>query len=196
MDKHRRKGYWGYRLISAKMMLDESNKHEEIATEKFNLRLKGFHVFCVIIFSAFLLDGFLPYSTTETKIDGTRPLQYEEKMILLRGKEQLIRLPSLIQINTPHGAFITSEFKGYEYSGQEIYLKKTPIFKIIQRLEYEGGYTVDRYFNYFGRFIFWPLLSLFLSLSFLLIRSLYGNNTISVLTMLNLVPFFIVLYMT
>jgi hypothetical protein len=185
-----------YRLLSAYMMLEKSNKIEQEATNKFNLKLKGFHIFCTIIFAAFLIDGYLPYLKFNTKIVSVHSIHHESKQIITKTGVSNIKLPTLIEIVTKHGAFITSDIKGAEHTGEKVIVCKTPLFSVIQNLEYESGFTAQRYFNYYGRLIFWPILSLLFSLSFLLIKRFYGSNTISVLVLLNIVPFFVVLYMT
>ncbi len=196
MGRDKKSGFKGYRLISAGMRLEESNKRDEQETELFNKRLKGFHLFCVIIYSTFLIDGLLPTLEKKTKIIGARVLQTEEKIISGSNGNAFLRLPSLVEINTLAGGFITSEFSGFEKSGASVKLMLTPLFKLKLGLKYSSGHSLTRYFNFYGNLLFWPILSILLSLMYLFIKRFYGSNTLSVLAILNVVPFFIIVYIT
>lgn len=187
-----------YKLISAYITLNERQQADEEENRIFSKRLKGFHIFCAIIFGSFLLDGVLPYKLTPTKVEGVRVLNTEQQTIVTHtGATKTIAVPGLVQVGTRHGSFITSDYSGLEHSMLQANIKHTRIFSVTQGLELtRAGRSITRYFNLYGAFIFWPLLSLILSLMCLFIRRCHGSTTISVISLLNLIPFFVVAYMT
>jgi hypothetical protein len=186
----------GYKLISAYIRLKQQEDHNAIEDIKFTTKLKGFHIFCSIIFLVFILDGFLPYRRTDTIIESYGALATKEviKQQKTTGNEFV---PEIIQIKTPYGKFITYDYCGFEKAGAKIALLRTPLFYIKKKIEFtKEGAMLTRWKDFHSTFIFWPILSLLLSLTCLLSRKFYGNPTLSVIVLLNIIPFFTVVYAT
>lgn len=186
----------GYRLISTYLKLQQMEAIDRVYNEAFNRRLKGFHIFCVILFSAFLLDGLLPSREYTSQLIGTKVVDRTEQKIMIDGAAKIIPVPSTIELFTPEGSFTTHDIGGYEVAGAEILIRKSFMFRTKQSVCFKESNTYAyHYINFHGNFIFWPLFSLIISLVFIFIKRFYGSNTLSVIALLNLVPFFATLYM-
>lgn len=200
MPRESRNTFKGYRLISTYLKLQQQEEADHLYDEKFNRRLKGFHVFCVILFSAFLLDGFLPLRAYPSKVLGVKIISRDQREIAPennKARAVTIIIPQKIEITTTEGSFTTRDIKGYEEPGADISVQKTFLFRARERIFFvESGTYAYHYINFHGNFILWPLISLGISLTFIFTRKFYGSNTLSVIALLNLVPFFAALYMS
>lgn len=186
----------GYKLISAYIRLKQQEDHNAVEDIKFSTKLKGFHIFCSIIFAVFILDGFLPYKSTSTVIESYGALETKK----LPGKNNQLTdkfVAEIIQIKTPYGKFITYDYSGFEKSGAKINLMRTPLFLLKKKIEFQKeGAILTKWKDFHSTFIFWPVLSLLLSLTCLLSKKFYSNPTLSVIVLLNLIPFFTAVYAT
>ncbi|HLP10836.1 MAG TPA: hypothetical protein VK177_02830 [Flavobacteriales bacterium] len=190
-----------YSLISAQIRLNQYAEEDEIKNELFDRRLKGFHLFCVIMFGTFLLDGFLPYNALKTKVLGTKVLANEKTEVrdTVMGKitTKSIITPVRIDIITKDGGFITTDISGYSLSGTQIEILRTPLFKVPTEIySKQFDYRGSRWINFSGNFMAWPILAFLISLSCLVIKRFYGSPTLAVIAILNIVPFFTVVYKT
>lgn len=200
MPRESRNTFRGYRLISTYLKLQQQEDADKEYDEKFNRRLKGFHVFCVILFTSFLIDGFLPLRSFPSKITGVKIITRDQKTVTpVKGDLPPVEVivPCKIEIFTTEGNFTTSDINGYEERGAKITVEKTFLFRARERIRYnESGLYTYHYINFHGNFIIWPLISVTISLIFILTKRFYGSSTLSVIAMLNLVPFFTALYMS
>lgn len=188
-----------YKLISAYIRLNQNQHEEEIQNQLFDRRLKGLHLFCVIIFGVFILDGQLPSERIKTEIKGSKTLtfQHNEISTLVNGKltSKDVVSPYRIQITTGRGVFITNEVTGYEKAGTPVELLITPLFKVNTELYFtEANCTAHRWLNFSGNFIFWPIMAFLISFLCLVTKKFYGSTTLAVIALLNMVPFFVVVY--
>jgi hypothetical protein len=200
MPRESRHTFRGYRLISTYLKLQQQEALDRAYDEAFDRRLKGFHVFCVILFSAFLIDGLLPLRQYPSQITGVKVVdrqQLEVNPADKKNRSVQVSVPVKIVIGTTEGSFTTSQVTGYEEPGTPITVEKTFLFRARERIHYKAsGSYAYHYINFHGNFIIWPLISLLMSLTFVASRRFYGSNTLSVLALLNLVPFFSVLYIS
>lgn len=200
MPRESRHTFKGYRLISTYLKLQQQEALEKAYDEAFDRRLKGFHVFCVILFSAFLLDGLLPLRQYPARITGVKVVEREQTDITTLNKlarQVQVDIPVKIVVATTEGSFTTRHITGYEEPGTSITVEKTFLFRARERIHFnQSGAYAYHFINFHGNFIIWPLTSLLMSLTFITTRRFYGSNTLSVLALLNLVPFFSVLYIS
>jgi hypothetical protein len=188
-----------YKLISANIRLDQIQHEEEIQNELFNRKLKGFHLFCVILYGVFLIDGLIPTEQTNATITGIKVLRSHEVKVASSYKgvssAKFIRTPTSVQIATTKGVFITNEITGFETKGTKVAILKTPLFKVSSMLLFkEKNVYVHRQVNFSGNFLFWPVTAFLISFICLVTKRFYGSTTLAVIAILNFVPFFLMVY--
>lgn len=188
-----------YKLISANIRLNQIQQEEEIQNELFNRKLKGFHLFCVILYGAFLIDGQIPTQQIDATITGAKVLDWEdvETTSSFKGisKTKFLRAPTSIQIVTTKDVFVTNEITGFEIKGTKVAVLKTPLFKVNSMLLFKDqNVYVHRQINFSGNFLFWPAMAFLISLICLVTKRFYGSTTLAVIAILNFVPFFLMVY--
>lgn len=192
-----RSSFKNYKLISAYIRLDEDKHADEERNRIMTQRIKGFHIFCLVVFSSFLLDGVLPGRIKSTQIEGLNAITTEVKTIQTKNGPKEISLPTLAQVNTTNGNFITADISGLELEKVQANMYKTPIYSVAKYVEIPGkAYTLNRYFNFHGNMVFWPILSLLVSGVGVFYKRHQDSTTLAALSVLNIVPFFIVVYLT
>jgi hypothetical protein len=188
-----------YKLISANIRLSEFKREDEIQNEIFNRKLKGFHLFCIILYGVFLVDGQLPTEQTSATILGTKILSSTDVKVAstYKGSSSVkyVHTPTSVQISTSKGVFITNEITGFETSGTKVAILKTPLFKVNSRLLFkDSNIYVRPQINFTGNFLFWPILAFSISLACLVTKRFYGSTSLAVISILNFVPFFLMVY--
>jgi hypothetical protein len=188
-----------YSLISAQIRLNKYAEEDEIKNAMFDRRLKGFHLFCAIMFGTFILDGFLPFNTLKSHVLGTKNVAFEKKEVTdtVNGKVNTttVTAVSRIDIITDEGIFVTNDISGYPIAGTDVDILRTPLFKVQSQLYFkEFNYYATRWINFSGNFIFWPLLSFLISFICVISKRYYGSPTLAAIAILNIVPFFTVVY--
>lgn len=189
-----------YKLISAYIRLNQSQHEEDIQNQIFDRKLKGFHLFCIVLFGVFLVDGQLPSNRIPAKILAVKVLNSQSNILstTFKGKTlaKSVSTPTRILISTNKGIFITNEITGYEKTGTKVEILKTPMFNVNKLLFFKERKTYVRcWINFSGNFIFWPLLAFLLSLVCLVTKQFYGSTTLAVIAILNFVPFFTIVYL-
>ena len=189
-----------YKLISAYIRLNQSRDEEDLQNQLFDRKLKGFHLFCVILYGVFLIDGQIPSTTVDTTITGVKALTFETSQVSMsyKGvtKTKKIITPTSVQITTDKGNFITNEITGFETKSTKVSILKTPLFKVNSMLHYkEKNIYVKPEINFSGNFLFWPIISFLISIICLVTKRFYGSTTLAVIAILNFVPFFLVVYL-
>lgn len=188
-----------YKLISANIRLDQIQHDEEIQNQLFDKKLKGFHLFCVILYATFLIDGQIPTQQIDATITGTKILNSQDVKVSssYKGSSSLkyIHTPTSVQISTTKGVFVTNEVTGFETKGTKVAILKTPLFKVNSMLLFkEQNVYVNRQINFSGNFLFWPITAFLISFICLVTKRFYGSTTLAVIAILNFVPFFLMVY--
>jgi hypothetical protein len=92
---------------------------------------------------------------------------------------------------------VTADISGFALGGEKADLNRSPLFKVPEQIYVPRyDFTAYRWINFSGNFLFWPIFAFLISFVCLVTHRFYGSTTLAVIALLNLVPFFTIVYKT
>ena len=178
-----------YNLITTYMRVKQQQEREH-HTDKLDVYIKAFLLFCAVIYSAFLIDGFLPFVDRPDVIT---------KIQIGAGPWTNTGVKGVMRIETEKGHISTNNWTGYEREGLKVTLQRSFLFRHIRGMSMiiDGKYEriIEPHFDFYSLLIIWPILGLLTSV----LGYMYQHKTgwlfnFGVLNLFGIIPFFLLLY--